>query len=261
MVKFSGFDDINFIRTVDKLLPMLRAAESRILQNWAIYDRTSALIISPEIDKFVLPLRLPFPRNPNFFGRSQELLELERVILPNGDSGLSVVVLCGMGGIGKTQLALEFVYRNHKHFTSIFWVDARSKTSAARDFVALARRLQPGWNQQRVYNEPPFMENDLRPEVFQEAQAIVKDWLALSGNNKWLLIFDNLDDLETFDLRKEFFPFASCGRIMITSRRLESRRYSTFSLNIDEMDLKSACGLLQASSGNYPTLDSEARGL
>ena len=62
------------------------------------------------------------------------------------------------------------------------------------------------------------------PVQRSKVAEVVIDWLNTPQNRHWLLIFDNVDDIESFDIR-EFFPNASKGNILVTSRRREAARY------------------------------------
>ena len=82
------------------------------------------------------------PRNRSFTGREDLLATLARRF---GDPVRAPVpigqVLHGLGGVGKTQLALEYAYRYRAHYDVVWWVAAEQGTSVAADLAALARRL------------------------------------------------------------------------------------------------------------------------
>jgi hypothetical protein len=70
--------------------------------------------------------RLPFPPNAVFTGREEMLHELAGQLLYSGAKGVSVTqeaaVAMGMGGIGKTQLAVEFCYQYGRFFYGVHWI-------------------------------------------------------------------------------------------------------------------------------------------
>lgn len=157
-----------------------------------------------------------------------EIEFLERVLLPrSGQSQRQKVhVLHGLGGIGKTQLAVEFARRHHRQFTSVFWLDGSSKNSVKRSIASHASRISP--------SQIPEVSRAYAAESSTDVDTVVKDimaWLARPDNNAWLLIFDNVDrehhprgggDPEAYDV-KRYFSGADHGSILITTRlaRLE----------------------------------------
>jgi len=106
--------------------------------------------------------------------------------------------ISGLGGIGKTQLAVEYAYRNRDKYQAILWTTATTYETLFTDFVALAELL------------------DL-PEKDSQDQTItvnaVKYWFETSSH--WLFIIDNADDLE---LTRDFLPTCGKGHIILTTR-------------------------------------------
>ncbi|NIM15197.1 MAG: TIR domain-containing protein [Candidatus Aminicenantes bacterium] len=87
---------------------------------------------------------IPFNPNPHFTGRQRDLLELYLKMIGNLNKiGINQVGTVGMGGIGKTQLAVEFAYRFSFAFEEVFWIQAARPEEWRKEFVRLARnRLQ-----------------------------------------------------------------------------------------------------------------------
>jgi tetratricopeptide (TPR) repeat protein len=134
-------------------------------------------------------------RNPNFTGREEELKALRASLLA-GETAALVQAITGLGGIGKTQLALEYAYRHGGDYDAVWWVRSEDPLTLAGDYASLAARL------------------DL-PEK-EEQQVIVdavKEWLRL--NPGWLLIFDNAEDVK---LTRGYIPPGNTGHVVITSR-------------------------------------------
>lgn len=115
-------------------------------------------------------------RNPFFVGRDSILEQLRQVLLGNGRAGISKVqVISGLGGIGKTQIALEYAYRHLNDYAWIFWVNAATELSLVDGFANIASSLDlPRANEKRA------------------AVAAVKLWL--TEQTGWLLVMDNADD-------------------------------------------------------------------
>ena len=133
-------------------------------------------------------------RNPGFTGR-EELLRAVRAALAPGDR-VVVQALHGMGGVGKTQLAIEYAHRFADDYDIIWWVVAEHNEIIGEQFAALAAELgcaQPG---------APLPA--LRRAVLGE----------LRERSAWLLVFDNAEDPEDI---AEWLPGGS-GDVLITSR-------------------------------------------
>ena len=123
---------------------------------------------------------LPFLRNRQFVGRSTELDTLKQKLLVNKDC--QKMVISGLGGIGKTQVALQFAYyvkENCPEF-SIFWVQALSMETFEQGCMEMARAL--GIHQGQ--------------ESKEDVKKLVQQRLCAKAAGKWLLIVDNADDLD-----------------------------------------------------------------
>ena len=98
--------------------------------------------LTVKYDYTVLPKNsyLPFNPNPNFTGRGQDLLELYLKLIGNLNKiGINQVGTVGMGGIGKTQLMVEFAYRFSFAFSAVYWIQAGDEGKWLLQFVELAR--------------------------------------------------------------------------------------------------------------------------
>jgi len=134
------------------------------------------------------PWNVPFERNPVFVGR-QDILERLRADLLKKDKQ----ALFGPGGIGKTQIAIEYAYRYQEAYQAVFWTFANSEQSINVGFAGIARLL--GLPKQEATSES------------------VRQWL--DRNTGWLLVFDNADQPE---LLRPFLPQQLKGHIILTSR-------------------------------------------
>lgn len=141
---------------------------------------------------------IPFNRNPYFTGREHFLEELHQQLISGGSVAITQAIV-GLGGIGKTQLAVEYVYRYQDSYHTIFWISADTAETIIHAFVEAARHL---WLPERNDNDE------------QRILVAVKRWL--SSHTRWLLIFDNLEDL---GLVKQFVSPAAQGAMLITTRR------------------------------------------
>ncbi|CAG8293488.1 unnamed protein product, partial [Penicillium salamii] len=178
---------------------------------------TAREILADSVDCFKLPLDLSaVPVIANFVGRQDELDNLWEFLQPTDSPSRKVAILYGLGGMGKTQLAIRFA-RDHKdHFTAIFWL-------SGKDRDALLQSLSSAWNRLSGQGWDSEATNDDR-EAEQRARHMLR-WLALDGNSRWLIVFDNIDQyspshsavVDGYDI-EEFFPKADHGSILITSR-------------------------------------------
>lgn len=166
-----------------------------------------------DIVRFSIPFNLAgLPAIENFLGRQKKLERLWHYLQPQTCNSRKVAILHGLGGIGKTQLAIRFA-RNHKdHFTAILWLRGKNRNALLQSLSSILPRL-PGQTQASMAKN--------EDEVEQNARKVLK-WLALPGNSRWLLIFDNVDNYspvieDGYDIR-EFFPTSDYGSILITSR-------------------------------------------
>jgi tetratricopeptide (TPR) repeat protein/transcriptional regulator with XRE-family HTH domain len=142
---------------------------------------------------------IPFPRNPFFTGRDSLLRDLHEEL---GRKGTTVpnqtIILSGLGGVGKTQVAIEYAYRYVYDYAAILWVAAETQESLMASFTTLADVLY------------------LPERHTREQQPLIKAvhrWLDKHGD--WLLIFDNVEDL---GLVKPFLPAARSGAVLLTTR-------------------------------------------
>jgi hypothetical protein len=161
-----------------------------------------------------------------FVKRPSEMAELERALLPQRQNmRQKIFVLHGLGGIGKTQLAVEFTRRHHRKFSSVFWLDGSSEDSLKLSIARYASRIPASQisDASRTYSMSSEGNID---EVVRE----VMGWLAQPDNTEWLVVFDNVDrdysphtaDPLAYDVR-QYFSGADHGSVMITTRlaRLE----------------------------------------
>jgi len=195
---------------------------------------TSAAAMTPQYDIPFCPPEVR--RNANFVGR-EDLLEQLKKNIGVGSAGADMhmveVVLHGTGGMGKTQLALQYVFRHNEDYSSVFWVNAASEQSLKLGFTNIMQQLiqyhaqssdKPDYTAiGRLLGISGKLDGAGKFTVQQPAEeqhviCAVKQWFAAKANTKWLLVIDNLDDLESFDL-SDYIPQCCHGTVIITSRR------------------------------------------
>jgi CO dehydrogenase nickel-insertion accessory protein CooC1/tetratricopeptide (TPR) repeat protein len=145
----------------------------------------------------------PIP-NVRFTGRERDIRQLREMLSESGPAGVPPVVLEGLGGVGKTQVAMEYVHRFKTDYDVVWWLDCGQPQFIDASLADLGTRLR-----KLMAIAVPTSANAA------EVAHLVIDLLA-EGKEvpRWLLVFDNADDL---DAVRPFLPEAG-GDVLITSR-------------------------------------------
>ncbi len=142
---------------------------------------------------------VPHRQNRSFTGREEELAALREALRRKGSAALGQTqAISGLGGIGKTQTAVEYANRYQKDYQAVLWVRAETEAELAGGFSDLATVLD-------------LPEKDAKDQ--EAAIEAVKRWL--ESNASWLLVLDNADNPE---LVEPFLPVAHRGHVLLTSR-------------------------------------------
>jgi AAA ATPase domain len=156
----------------------------------------------------------------SFIGREQELSEIGAVFA-DGPTKRKIVVLFGLGGIGKTQLAATYAKRRSADYLAVIWLQGNDVDSLEQGFAHAAQRLRDEHPTSTAL--AAMLE---LPNAAETARAMIR-WLSTSSNRQWLLIFDNVDNVKlpnnpdgAYDLRP-YLPVAAHGHIMVTTRLSE----------------------------------------
>ncbi|KAF2463438.1 HET-domain-containing protein [Lindgomyces ingoldianus] len=173
-----------------------------------------------DFEQFAVQLNLAsLPEAARFVAREEELAKMHDLLDGHGHSSRSAVVLHGLGGIGKTQLAIEYIRRHKEKHTAIFWLNANDEDSLRLSFRNIAQQVLK-------YHPSTGMLSDLDLEGDPDRVVdAVKTWLDLRNNTRWLMVFDNYDnprtpgssDRSTVDIRR-YLPESDHGSIIITTR-------------------------------------------
>src|SRR5277367_2298012 len=185
--------------------------------------------------------KVPYQRNMNFVGRENLLTTLHAKLsdeVPN--SWNHRVALYGLGGVGKTQLALEYVYLYKGDYERVYWISAVSKATLLSGFQEIAERTRCV---SRIKNLNP---SDVANRVLE--------WLNIQ--NCWLFVIDNLDDVDVID---GYLPEQSLTRhTLITTRNPYCDHIPAEGLKVGELEVDDAAKLLLTRSKIGETLESEA---
>jgi tetratricopeptide (TPR) repeat protein len=189
----------------------------------------------PERPRF--PGELPriwnvYRRNPNLTGRDALLASLHDALVSDHPAARRQAI-CGLGGVGKTQLAVEYAYRYASAYTLVWWVRADDAATLAADFAGLATELDParlGLSEMGTIHQPAVVD-------------AVRRWL--EHNRNWLLIFDNAR--QPTDLR-DYLPQRETGHVLITSRNRVWGNTAQF-FGIKELEAEDAAEFLLRRTG------------
>jgi TIR domain/NB-ARC domain len=162
------------------------------------------------------------PRNPDFSGRSALLEELHKTLMAGGTTAVvQVATVHGLGGVGKTQLALEYSHRYATDYDVIWWVPAEQPIAIPGLLSGLARRLGV-------------------PEQADPAELLTSLWDELRQRDRWLLVYDNAEEPREIG---PYRPPAGGGRVLVTSRAPTWER-GTATVRLDVLDREEAVAFL-----------------
>jgi hypothetical protein len=173
--------------------------------------------IGTDFEQFSVGLDLlSLPQAAQFVAREKELTEMHRILY--GHNNRSTVVLHGLGGIGKTQLALTYAMRHEEKYTAIFWLNANDENSLRLSFRAIVEQVLKYYPSTNLFK-------DLDLDDLNQVVNAVNAWLDLQKNKRWLIIYDNYDNPRTpsnadslaLDLR-QFLPRSNHGAVIVTTR-------------------------------------------
>ncbi|KAH8126039.1 P-loop containing nucleoside triphosphate hydrolase protein [Trichoderma asperelloides] len=176
-----------------------------------VIDNFNNLKVEQQPPPYPDPLWLvPFDRNPSFVGRDGIFEEIDQAFAVQGGSQPKAA-LCGLGGIGKSQVALEYCYRRRtKGRCSILWVNA-----------ATVARFEESFN--RIASECGITTPD---GAQSDAALLLKNWLEVRHVGPWLMVVDNVDNEDAFFRGKmtvgkspsECIPHCQNGSLLFTTR-------------------------------------------
>lgn len=139
------------------------------------------------------------PRNPLFTGRGDLLDQLGVHLNAGGATAVLPSALHGMGGIGKTQMATEYIYRHLGDYDIVWWIQAAQPPQVRAGLKELAEQLAL----------PGSSEAHTAVPAVREALRIGRPY------RRWLIVFDAAESIESI---QPFFPTGGPGQILITSR-------------------------------------------
>ena len=188
-----------------------------LLEKWEVIDE-----LSERNYTYHIPFNIQgIPATRKFIDRPAEMRILQDALLPESSTTRrNVFVLRGLGGIGKTQLAVEFVRRHHAKFSAVFWLDGSSEDSLKQKLAHYASKIPVN----QISEASKAYARNGQGDVDVVVNEILS-WLSQANNKRWLMVFDNVDrehdtpkpDPLAYDVER-YFPASDHGAILITTR-------------------------------------------
>lgn len=201
-----------------------------------------------------------YGRNPDFFGRDDVLAQMDAILLPKTSiptrlsKGPESFVISGLGGVGKTQCALEFATSRKDKYDAVLWVHADTGPKLDESFSQLSVALgleKPAKAGDRVVSRNLVME--WLSDPVKHTQTTAGEVNPATERANWLLIFDNADDPS---LIADCLPTSGTGSVVLTSRDPLARKYlSSNGINLEPLEPDSAAALLRKLSEVKDTAD------
>lgn len=155
--------------------------------------------------------------------------------------------LWGIGGSGKSQLALRFIEKHRDNYTTIIWIDAQSPDAAIRSYSEAFRQLKLDYPQ-HIVDESRNDGDSYDQQGISTANNwiihTVKEWLENTSCN-WLVVIDNADSLTWIG---DIMPKGRTGSLILTSRDRTVNRVVGHTIHVDKMDTEEALELLLRSA-------------
>ncbi|KAH8197158.1 hypothetical protein TruAng_008687 [Truncatella angustata] len=192
------------------------------------------------------------PEIQHFVAREEEIAEMRTRL--HSDGSRRSVILHGLGGIGKTQLAVAYTKRYRDEYSAIFWFNIKDEAAIQQSFTKVARQ---------ILQQHPHADRLSTLDLQQNHEVVeaVTTWFSLPGNTRWLLVYDNYDnprlagrqDDTTIDITR-FLPQAYQGSVIITTRSSQVSIGNQIRLKkLDSID--KSLQILSTTSGRYDLQD------
>jgi hypothetical protein len=147
------------------------------------------------------------PKNQDFVGRRNDMAKIHHALEQKGN----ICILSGVGGLGKSALAVEYTYLFESGYDYIFWVPAETPMRCAEAYSQIALSCVPG------------------TDITQEQDRLVmlsREFLEKT-TKRWLLVFDNVDHWRTL---RSFLPdklSSTAGSILITANKVDTTSFTS----------------------------------
>ncbi|WRT97986.1 FxSxx-COOH system tetratricopeptide repeat protein [Streptomyces violarus] len=183
-------------------------------------------------------------RNTSFVGRQALLRAVEEQLAAQDTAAVLPNALHGLGGVGKSQLALEYIYTHQRDYRIICWIPAERESLILAALSSLASQL----------GVAPAGQDSLGAAAANTAvPAVLEALRAGTPYDNWLLVFDNAEDIEAV---RGYFPHNGPGKVIVTSRNRGWERVAT-SLPVNVFERDESIELLQKRAQDLPREDAD----
>ena len=193
-------------------LPDKRPAEPEpSLPHWEVEARPTDMPINN------IPSRFQY-----FTGREKTLTDIhEKFNATLLGSQIHVLVITGMGGIGKSEIAKEYAFRFRKEYDCIWWIDAETEERIRSAYLSFAEKFNLDQDKEA---------NKIRDRVI--------GWM--KNHDRWFFVFDNAENEASI---KEYLPQSNTGNILITSRFTQWEKFEFHP--IEDFSSQESCNFLK----------------
>lgn len=186
-----------------------------------------------------------------FVGRESEIHQLRESLDP-GQPGRRSVLLCGMGGTGKTQLALRHMWAERARYSAIVWINLWTSHHSNISLREAHDTMNSSWPL-----DLPITHRNGEGDANALARVVAR--LRSTRYRNWLLVLDSAENLDQAGLAK-YIPSCPHGSVLVTSTRRHafSGSHPLQVINLDGLDAKTSTSLL-LKLAHWPSL-SESNG-
>ncbi|MGW0332993.1 FxSxx-COOH system tetratricopeptide repeat protein, partial [Streptomyces sp. NPDC003011] len=183
-------------------------------------------------------------RNTSFVGRQALLRAVEEQLAAQDTAAVLPHALHGLGGVGKSQLALEYIYTHQQDYKVICWISAERESLILAALSTLAAQLGVA---------PTSQESVGTPTANTAVPAVLEALRSGAPYDNWLLVFDNAEDI---DVARKYFPPNGPGKVIVTSRNRAWERVAT-PLPVNVFEREESVELLQKRSPDLSAEDAD----
>ncbi|GGP68314.1 FxSxx-COOH system tetratricopeptide repeat protein [Streptomyces calvus] len=183
-------------------------------------------------------------RNTSFVGRQALLRAVEEQLGSQDTAAVLPHALHGLGGVGKSQLALEYIYTHQHDYKVICWIPAERESLVLAALAQLAAQLGVA---------PAGQDSMGAPAANTAVPAVLEALRTGAPYDNWLLVFDNAEDVEAV---RQYFPTNGPGKVIVTSRNRAWERVAT-PLPVNVFDRAESVELLQRRSPDLSEEDAD----